>query len=375
MTTQEANGTRDSMAEHGTRWQGPALLVGTAVALAALFGVHACSQGQGGAGWAQAPEIVEVITVSSRPWHATSTLLATLAPIASIDVSIEVGGRLDEVGFVSGAVVQKGQVLARLDAAVERAELRAAEAELRALTLRLGRVSALASDQGVTRMELDQATADLEAATARAEGLAARIRQKTVVAPFAGRTGVRDVHPGQLLAPGVILTSLVSTDPGVFADFWVPQTLLGALPVGSSVVIRFESTEATAQIEVIAPELDPVRRSARVRARLDPAPVGWVPGMSAQVETPTSEEALRVVVPAAALVWSPVGVLVYRIVPNPEGGEIVTANPVEILSDQGDEVVLASGLEPGARIAVGGAFKLHEGSAIQAAGVAGAAGE
>lgn len=358
------------MAGQGTRWQGPALVVGTLAVLATLAGLRAWSSGDAGGAWQMPPETVEVATVVSRPWRATNTLRATLAPVAAIDVAVEVGGRLTEVGFTSGEVVGRGHVLARLDTAIEEAELRATEAELRALSLRLDRVAALAAERGATGMELDQSRADVDAATARAEGLRARIRTKTVVAPFAGRTGVRDHHPGQVLDPGVRLTTLVSTEPGLFVDVWVPQTLLGALPVGEALTVRFEQERAQAIVEVIAPEVDPVRRAARVRARLDPAPEGWLPGMSAQVDVPSATEAERVVVPAAALVWSPVGVLVYRVVPGAEGALTVTANPVEILNDLGEEVVLAGGLDAGAQIAVAGAFKLHEGSAIQPAGAA-----
>ncbi len=357
------------MSKRSGRWQGPALVAVTALVLLAVWGVRTWSRADAGGGWQMPPETVGMVSVEARPWRATSTLLASLAPIASVDVRTEVGGRLVEVGFDSGAQVARGAVLARLDTTVEEAELRSVEAELNALTLRRNRTAELAVDHGASQMDVDQAVADVDAATARADALRARIRQKTVVAPFAGRAGVRHHHPGQVVDPGVLLTTLVGTSTALFVDFWVPQTLLSSLPVGERVTVRLDGVAADAVVEVIEPAADAGRRAVLVRARLDPAPPGWLPAMSAQVDVPTAGEVSRVVVPATALVWSPAGVLVYRVVPGEGGAEKVTANPVEVLSNLGDVVVLASGLDAGARIVTDGSFKLHEGAAVRTADV------
>lgn len=350
---------------HAARWQGPALFMFTALGLAGLWSARARSQG--GEGFEMPPEVVTIRVAEARPWRSTSTLPATLAPLASIEVRTEVGGRLVQVGFESGEAVAQGQVLAKLDTAAEEAELRAAQAEQRAIALRYGRLSQVEADGGATKMELDQTSSDAEAAAARVDAVRARIRQKTVLAPFAGRMGLRRHHPGQVVDPGSQLATLVATSSALYADVWAPQTLLPALPLGAKVVLRLDAGRAEATVEVIEPQADPARRAVLVRARLDPAPAGWLPGMAAQVEVPTTAEEPRVVVPASALQWSPAGVLVYRVVAG-DSGKVVTANPVEVLADLGGEVVLANGLDAGASIVTDGAFKLHEGSAVSPAG-------
>ena len=313
-----------------------------------------------------------IAAVEVRPWRSTSTLLAELAPIAAIEVRTEVPGRLSAVGFESGETVGKGAVLARLDASVEEAELRAVEAELRALTLKRDRVAEVMG-ASTTRMELDEATAAVDAAQARADALRATIRQKTLVAPFSGRTGVRTLHPGQVVEAGTLLTTLVSNSSAIYADFWVPQTLVPQVPERSTLTVRLGDQTSPGVVEVVEPSADASRRAVKVRARIDPAPPGWLPEMSAQVEVSTGDEAARVVVPGTAIVWSPAGPLVYRVKAG-EAGETAAAAPVEILSNRGDEVVLTSGIEPGARIVTEGAFKLHEGSAVRAAAPEGSGG-
>lgn len=349
------------------RWQGPALLAATALAVAGIAWLRTWAAADPGGGWQPAPEVVTITEARARPWQPTRTLLATLAPVASVEVRTEVGGRLVSLDFDSGAAVAAGEVLARLDTAVEEAELRAVTAELRAIGLRRDRLAQLASERGASRMEVDQADADADAATARADALRARIRLKTLVAPFSGRAGVRRHHPGQVVDPGTALTTLVADADAVFADAWVPQNLLPTLSVGTPVSVRLGDVVAPGQIETLEPSGDPTRRAVLVRMRVSPIPVGWLPGLSAQVAVPIGEEAPRVVVPAAALQWSPAGVLVYRAVPA-EGGLVAAASPVEVLAELGDEVVLARGLEPGAAVIATGAFKLREGAPVRAAG-------
>jgi membrane fusion protein (multidrug efflux system) len=362
------------MSNGAPAWQGALLLVAVLAGMGSLWAARAWSSGDGeqGAGFEMPPEPVGTQTASARPWRATRTLLATLAPEASIDVRVEVGGRLVEVGFASGATVQAGDVLARVDSAVEAAELRSLEAELRALVLRRDRLVQLGGGQGTTQMDADQAAADVDAAQARADGLRARIRQKLVVAPFAGRVGVRTHHPGQVVDPGTQLTTLVSASNALMVDLWAPQALIPALPAGAALTVRVDEVASEAVVEVVEPAADATRRAVRVRARLDAPPPGWLPGMAAQVELAVDASVDRVVVPAGAIVWSPLGPLVYR-VDRDGAGQVVAAAPVEVLSDLGDEVVLAGGVEAGQVIVTEGAFKLHEGAAVAPIGGGGGA--
>lgn len=357
--------------EAGGRWQGPALLTGTALVLVAGWALRAASTGGGeDGGFTMPPETVGVAVAAARPWQATATLLGTLAPIEAVTLRVEVGGRLTEVGFTSGAAVQRGEVLARLDAAVEQAELRAAEAELKALSLRRERLVAMVAERGASEMDRDQAVADEAAASARVQGLQARIRQKLVVAPFNGRAGLRNHHPGQVVDPGTVLTAVVSDTTAVYADLWVPTALLAGLSPGTALRLRVGDHAADGTIEVIEPLADAERRAVAVRARVETAPVGWLPGASVQADVPTGASAEHVVIPSIALQTSAVGTLVWRVAPG-EHGEIVQAQPVTVLADLGGEVVLDGGLSVGDRFVTDGAFKLQEGSAIAPAGADG----
>lgn len=350
------------------RWLGPAIVAATLLLLASAWALrNATAASEGGGSWASA-EVVTMAPVEVHPFRPTSTLVGTLAAVESVTLRTEAGGRLVDVGFTSGARVAKGAVVARLDTAIEVAELEAARAAQRALDLRRDRIAPLADARGASRMSADQAVADAEAAAARIQALQARIRQKTVVAPFDGVAGLRHHHPGQVVDPGTVLTTLVRDTPAVFVDLWVPQTMLPSLPEGAQVRVLAQGGEALGTVEVIEPQADARRRAVQVRARIDPAPTGWLPGLAVQAQVPTGEEAPRVVVPATALQWSPAGPLVYRVVSGEEGGPVAQAVPVTILSDRGDTVVLEEGPSEGDTLIVEGAFKLREGAAVEAGG-------
>lgn len=350
------------------RWLGPGIVAATVVVLAATWAFRTWSSAaEGGGGWSSA-ETVAMAPVEARPYLPTATLVGTLTAIEAVSLRTEAGGRLVQVGFTSGEHVRAGAVLARIDTAVEQAELESAQAAQRALDLRRERLSQLAEARGAAQMERDQAIADADANAARIQALLARIRQKTVVAPFDGIAGLRNHHPGQVVDPGTLLTSLVRDTDAVFVDVWVPQTMLPSLPLGTDVRVVADGVEATGTVEVIEPQADARRRAAQVRARVDAAPAVWLPGLAVQVHVPTGAAADRVVVPATALQWSPAGPLVYRVVDGEGGGQIVHAVPVRILSDLGDTVVLEDGPIAGDTIVTDGAFKLREGGAVTAGG-------
>ena len=66
------------------------------------------------------------------------------------------------------------------------------------------------------------------------------IAQKLIVAPFAGRIGIRKVEKGQYVAAGVALTSLQSLDP-IRVDFPMPEPTIGKLKMGQTLDLTVDA--------------------------------------------------------------------------------------------------------------------------------------
>src|SRR5690606_25742648 len=98
-----------------------------------------------------------------------------------IDVSTKTPGRIEEILVEEGDFVEAGQVLARMDTAVLRAQLREAEAQLRRAEIGIGTAQSLVRQRGAERTAaaavVAQREAELNAAQkrlSRTQTLAAR---------------------------------------------------------------------------------------------------------------------------------------------------------------------------------------------------------
>jgi len=326
---------------------------------------------------AKQPEAVEHITIAralAHEHHATTTAIGTVLALRSITLRNEVSGTVAHVSLRSGEVVQPGTILVVLDASVERAELRALEAEAKLADTMAARREALLKAGATTQDEVDQVHAQRDVAQAQRARLQALIAKKTIRAPFRARVGLADVHPGQYLDQGAALTTLQGVSDEVHVDFAVAQSVAAGVRLGSSVEIRTSQGQtSTARVEAIDARVDPATRSAVVRARLSGGANGPAPGASVRVLLGVGEASRAVVVPVSALRKGPDGDHVWVAAGDPAGGERVHERKVETGPALGETVVVRAGLEPGERVAASGSFKLREGVRVQASELAAAA--
>jgi membrane fusion protein (multidrug efflux system) len=95
-----------------------------------------------------------------------------------------------------------------------------------------------------------------------------QIEDRLIRAPFAGRVGLRDVHPGQYLAEGTELTTLESLSKDIDVDFRLPQEVTAQLAIGRTVRLSGGTLIAPieATITAIDARADETSRNVRVRA-------------------------------------------------------------------------------------------------------------
>jgi membrane fusion protein (multidrug efflux system) len=196
----------------------------------------------------------------------------------------------------------------------------------------------------------------------------ALIGRKTLRAPFRARVGISDVHEGQFLDAGTVLTTLQGIDDEAHIDFAVSQSVAASLGAGSEVrVVAGEGEYGTVTGRVVALDarVDPQTRNATVRARVTDGGSRLVPGASVRVWVPSGPARSSVAVPASALRKGPGGDHVF-VLETSEGGQTrARVRAVEAGAVTGDEVVIFTGLEAGERVAAAGSFKLRDGVLVQ----------
>ena len=317
------------------------------------------------------PEPVEAVTVAtaeSRTHRESTTAIGTVLALESITLRNELPGTVRHVSLTPGAIVEAGTVLVALDTSVETADLRALQAQAALADSTLRRQVYLRQYEATSEAEVDQARAQKDVMLAQVERLRANIAKKVIRAPFRARVGLADVHVGQYLNEGVLLTTLQGVADEVNVDFSVPQAVAAGLTLGSTVdvVTTDGAAPISAQLVAVDAKVDPGTRNAMVRARISGTKDLPSPGASVRVQVPLGVTSEAVAVPATALRKGPAGDHVWVV--NADQSGTLRAHERAVSSGPlvGDSVLILNGLKPGEQVAASGSFKLREAAKVQA---------
>lgn len=349
-------------------------LAGLLLLIGALAGVK-FSQFQAmfaaGAEFTPPPATVTTIAVKQDRWQPTLNAIGSVAAVQGVTLSAEEAGTVRNIAFESGAKVREGQLLVEFDVQVEQAQLRSAIADAELTRANLARNRELRVKNLVSQADLDASEAKAKQAEAQIDHVRATIANKTLNAPFAGQTGIRQINLGQFLNTGDPIVSLQSLDP-VYVDFALPQQRLAQLQVGMTVQVvtdAFPGQPFTGQLSAMNPEIELATRNVRLRAKLA-NPQGLLrPGMFVTVaaELPDTEPVLMI--PATAVLYAPYGDSVFVVEEKKDEktgvtGLVLNQRFVHLGRTRGDFVVVTSGLEAGQTIVTTGVFKLRNGMSV-----------
>lgn len=313
---------------------------------------------------------VTTTQVQESEWQESISVVGSLAPVQGVIISAEEPGKVVKIGFESGAPVQAGDLLVKFDTSVEEAELQAAEAKLDLARINMKRNENLRAKQAVSESAWDEAVSTLRTTEGATNAIRAMIARKTVVAPFAGRAGIRMINVGEFVTPGTQLVPLQSLNP-LYLNISIPQSRLAQIRIGQEVnftVDLFGDKEFSAKITAIDPQLDEATRNVRVQATVDNSNEQLKPGMFAKVEVAVAEPRPVLAIPGSAVSYAPYGnsVFVVEKIKDPKDQEIlgVTQHFVKLGQARGDLVAVLSGLKAGQEVVTSGVFRLRPGAEV-----------
>lgn len=244
-----------------------ALALGTSLLLSALT---ACSGSEESS--QRGARTVPVVVYTARLESIADKVeaLGTAAADESIDITPKTAATVEAIRFEDGQSVNKGDVIALLDADEEKAQLTAARAQLAEHLREIERLKRLISKQAAARRDLDARITQAAITRSSISEIEARIADLTLRAPFAGRLGIRKVSLGELVQPGRIITTLDAVDP-IRLDFPVPATQLARLQTGmqlQAIADALPGVTFPGEITALDGRIDPLTRSIIVRARI-----------------------------------------------------------------------------------------------------------
>ena len=103
------------------------------------------------------PTTVSSVQVKQEDWPPIFSSIGTISAVQGATVSAELAGTVAEIKFENGGLAKKGDVLMRLDASSEEAQMKSAEADLELARSDLARARDLAQRNVVSKAELDAA--------------------------------------------------------------------------------------------------------------------------------------------------------------------------------------------------------------------------
>jgi membrane fusion protein (multidrug efflux system) len=345
------------------------IVIGTGFALAAWKYSSLRAEETAFASQPEPTEVVAAARAEAREHRRTTTSVGTVLARRSVTLRNELAGTVRHVRLVPGQIVEAGGLLVALDVSVEEAELKALEAQAALAETTLERMRRLGEHQAVAQQDVDQARADRDVALAQIARNRAIIARKVIRAPFRARVGLADVHPGQYLNEGTLLTTLQGVDDSAHVDFTVAQRVAAALQVGDRVDVFAgeDVSPVAARIIAIDARVDSTTRNAMVRAAIAAGRGAPSPGASVRVVVPVGPPTNAVVVPASALRKGPGGDHVFVLVADSTGRTRARLRPVESGPLLKDGIVILRGIAPGEEVAASGSFKLRDGALVRVA--------
>ena len=315
-------------------------------------------------GPAPAGVVIEASKVTVVNMPQALSAVGSLRSDETVILRPEVAGRVSQILFKEGERVAKGAVLVKLDDSVQKADADRAAANFTLSKTKHDRATDLRNKGFVSTQALDESENAVKVAKADAELMQARLSKTTIVAPFSGTIGLRQVSVGDYVKEGQDMVNLESLDP-LKVDFRVPELALSQVKDDQTLQITLDAIPDRAydgRVYAINPLIDANGRAIVIRAHV-PNPDGKLrPGMFARVRLFTSGSKDALVVPEEALFPLGDDKYVYKVV---EGK--ATRQKIEIGARREGRVEVVNGLTPEDVVVTAGVIKLREGVAVQIA--------
>jgi len=168
------------------------------------------------------------------------TAVGTLLAADSVVIRPEIAGRVVGLHFQEGQVVAKGAKLVTLDPAEYRAQLAGTSADARTEAMRFERAKELLDKNFISKEALDVAQGNMERAVAKRQQDEALLAKTTIMAPFSGIVGLRQISPGAYVRAGDDIVRLENVS-SVKVDFRVPEAYLSKLKTNQEVALKTDA--------------------------------------------------------------------------------------------------------------------------------------
>ncbi|MEE3505957.1 MdtA/MuxA family multidrug efflux RND transporter periplasmic adaptor subunit [Pseudomonas sp. 10C3] len=338
-----------------------------------------------GFGGATGPVPVRVAPATVGDFPIYYKALGTVTAMNTINVRSQVAGQLVKLNFQEGQMVKAGDLLAEIDPrsyqiALEQAEgtLLTNQALLKNAQIDLERYRGLYAEDSIAKQTLDTAASlvgqyqgTIKTNQAAVGNAKLNLEFTKIRAPIAGRTGLRQLDVGNLVAANdtTALVVITQTKP-ITVNFTLPEKDL------SVVIARFrsgdkllaeawdrgdEKLQATGVLYSLDNQIDITTGTLKFKARFDNQDELLFPNQFVNLRLRADTLKHAVLVPSAAIQFGTNGTFAYVM----DGDKKVKIRQLQTGASDEKATVITSGLAEGERVVLEGTDRLRDGSEVE----------
>ena len=360
------------------------LMIGAAVAVVLLGGwLWLKPKGKEG-NKGPAAVAVDVATVTAQDVPVYAEGLGTVQAFYTVQVTARVDGQVEKVGFTEGQDVKKGALLAQIDARPFQAALEGAiaardkdKATLANAHLDMQRYQLLAPEDLASKQTVDtqkaliaQLGAQIKGDEAAIDSARTQLDYTAIRSPIDGRTGIRQVDPGNIVhganSTNIVVVTQLEPISVIFSlpeeEFAQVSAALHRGPVPVMALSRDRNEQLDqGTLELIDNQIDQTTGTLRLKATLPNKERHLWPGQFVNMQVLTQVERQVLTIPESALERGPDGLYAYLVGPD---SKVSVAQLTAGVTHDG-QVVVKKGLKAGDQVVTSNQYRVQPGSHIK----------
>jgi len=308
---------------------------------------------------------VEVSELAQGSIESILAFSANLEAERQVTVVAQAMRQVTKLLVEEGDVVQRGQILLRLQDDEQRSALSKVESQVDKANREFARQERLYTQELISEETYNNAAYELEQLKIAQADAERELGYTEVRAPISGTVTARMVNIGDQVQISQELFELIDFE-SIVARVYVPEKHLSQLRNGLPASVSPQAasgSEFACTVKRIAPIVDPKSGTVKVTVGVGAKP-GLRPGMYVDVALVTATHDEAILVPKRAVVYDDDQAYVYRM----KGADRVERVFIEAQLTDKYNIEPVSGLAPGDRVVVAGQAGLKEGALVKLPG-------